>query len=250
MPDPALGQVVASVWENVIGKKPSDNIFNSRALFYFLGEKGFKEEADGGRLIEFSLEYAENTTFKSYSETEELDTTRIDVYDAARFEWKINAGTVVYSDLEKLRAAASSRKFDVIAGKLENGKNSHIATMNRQAFSDGTGNGSKDIAGLQLLISTTPTTGTVGGISRATYSFWRNKQTSGAQTAADFDNLRASMRSVFNQCSNGGTEFAPTAWITRGRCSRGTSRCSWPMNATPKMAPRIAEAMPGSTTTR
>mgnify|MGYP001603563785 CR=1 FL=1 len=214
MADPALGQVVASVWENVIGKKPSDNIFTSRALFYFLGEKGFKEEADGGRLIEFSLEYAENTTFKSYSETEELDTTRIDVYDAARFEWKINAGTVVYSELEKLRAAAAARKFDVIEGKLENGKNSHVAAMNRQAFSDGTGNGSKDIAGLQHLISTTPTTGTVGGISRATWSFWRNKQTSGAQTAGDFDNLRASMRSVFNQCSNGGTEFAPTAWIT------------------------------------
>ena len=214
MPDVALGQLVASVWENVIGKKPNDNIFTSRALFHFLGEEGFKEEADGGRLIEFTLEYAENTTFKSYAETEELDTTRIDVYDAARFEWRINAGTVVYSELEKLRAAAGARKFNVIEEKLNNGKNSHIAAMNRQAFSDGTGNGSKDIAGLQLLIATAPTTGTVGGINRATYSFWRNRQTSGAQTSADFDNLRSSMRSIFNQCSNGGVEFAPTFWVT------------------------------------
>ena len=214
MPDVAIGQNAASVWEKVIGKKPNDNIFTSRALFHFLGEKGFKEEADGGRLIEFTLEYAENSTFKSYSETEELDTTRIDTYDAARFEWRINAGTVVYSELEKLRAAEGSRKFDLIAEKLENGKNSHISAMNEQAFSDGTGNGSKDLGGLQLLISTTPTTGSVGGINRATYSFWRNRQTSGAQTGADFDNLRASMRSIFNQCSNGGTEFAPTAWIT------------------------------------
>lgn len=214
MPDVNLGQQTATVWENVIGKKPNDNIFTSRALFYFLGEKGFKEEAGGGRLIEFTLEYAENSTFKSYSEMEELDTTRIDVFDAARFEWKINAGTVVVSELEKLRAAEGARKIDLIAGKLENGKNSHIAVMNRQCFSDGTGNGSKNIGGLQLLLATDPTTGTVGGINRATYSFWRSRQTSGAQTAADFDNLRSSMRSIFNQCSDGGVENAPTFWVT------------------------------------
>ena len=214
MADVNLGQVTASVWEKVIGKKPSDNIFTSRALFYFLGEKGFKESSDGGRLIEFSLMYAENTTFKSYAETEELDTTRVDVFDAARFDWKINAGTVVVSELERLRAMGDSAKFDVIAEKLENGKESHVAVMNRQCFSDGTGNSSKNIGGLQLLIATDPTTGTVGGINRATYSFWRNKQTSGAQTSAAFDNLRASMRSVMNQCSDGGVENAPTFWVT------------------------------------
>lgn len=214
MADPNIGQVAASVWEQVIGTKPSDNIFTSRALFYFLGEKGFKEEADGGRLIEFDLTYAENSTFKSYDEEETLDTTRINVFDAARFDWKINAGTVTYSELERLRAAAASRKFDVIAEKLENGKDSHIATMNRQAYSDGTGNGSKDIQGLQSIISTTPTTGTVGGINRAVFTFWRNRQTAGTKSSTAFDNLRASMRSVFNQCSDGGVENAPTFWVT------------------------------------
>lgn len=214
MPDPQLGQVAASVWESVIGKKPSDNIFTSRALFYFLGEKGFKEQTDGGRLIEHSLMYAENSTFKSYSETEDLDTTRVDVFDAARFEWKITAGTIVYSELERLRAAAASRKFDVIAEKLENGKESLIAAMNRQAWSDGTGNGGKDIGGMQLIISTTPTTGTVGGINGASFSWWRNRQNSGAQTSTAFDNLRSAMRTTFNQCSNGGVENVPTAWGT------------------------------------
>lgn len=214
MADPQLGQVAASVWESVIGKKPSDNIFTSRALFYFLGEKGFKEESDGGRLFEMSLMYAENTTFKSYSENEELDTTRVDVFDAARYEQKIIAGTVVYSELERLRAAAANRKFDVIAEKLENGKESHIAVLNRQAWSDGTGNGGKDVAGVQHVISATPTTGTVGGINRATFSFHRNRQNSGAQSAAAYDNLRSAMRTTFNQCSDGGVENAPTAWGT------------------------------------
>jgi hypothetical protein len=212
--DPNLGEVAATVWEKKFGKKPTDNIFKSNALFYFLGEEGFKEEADGGRLIEFGLEYAENTTFKSYGELETLDTTRISVFDAARFDWKINAGTVVYSELERLRAQAAAGKYDLIADKLDNGKNSHIATMNRQMWSDGTGNGSQDIGGVQLLISSTPTTGSVGQINRATFSFWRNQQTAGTKTTTAFDNLRASMRSIYNQCSRGGVEETPMSWIT------------------------------------
>ena len=115
MADPNLGELAASVWERKIGKKPTDNIFTSRNLFLGLGKDGFKESADGGRLIEFTLEYAENPNFHSYGEYDELDTTRVSVFDAARFEWKICAGTVVYSELERLRAQASGGNFELIA---------------------------------------------------------------------------------------------------------------------------------------
>src|SRR3990167_309729 len=214
MADVNLGQLAASVWEAKIGGKPTDNIFTSRALFYALGKGGFKEQADGGRLIEHTLSYAENTNFRSYGEFDELDTTRINTFDAARFEWKIAAGTVIYSELERLRAAAGNRKFDVIAEKLQNGKDSHIADLNRQMWSDGTGNSSQDIGGVQLLISTTPTTGTRGGISSVTWSFWRSRQKSGAKTSADFDNLRSSWTTTYNQCSLGGLKKKPTSVIT------------------------------------
>lgn len=214
MADPNIGQLAASVWEAKIGTKPTDNIFTSRALFYALNKKGFKEQADGGRLIEFTIAYAENTTFKSYGEFDLLDTTRIDVFDAARYEWKIAAGTVVYSELEQLRAQAGNRKFDVIAEKLENGKDSHIANLNRQMWGDGTGNNGKDIEGIQKIISTTPTVGTVGGINRATFAFWRNRQVTGSLTLTAFDNLRASFTSCYNQCSLGGLKKQPTSIIT------------------------------------
>ena len=225
MADPNLGQVTATVWEQVIGRTPNDNIFNSRAFFYSLsggGNPGLKkgvgfdgrDASAGGRVFDFTLEYAVNTTFKSYSEMETLDTTRIDVFDAARYDWKISAGTVVWSDLEELRAQADAGKIDLIASKLDNGKNSHINSMNTQLLSDGTGNGSKDMSGLKNIISTTPTTGTVGSINRANFAFWRNKQTSGAQTTSAFDNLRASMRSIYNQCSRGGLAEEPTAALT------------------------------------
>jgi len=214
MADINQGQLIASAWEKVIGKEPNDNIFTSRALFQALGEKGFKEEADGGRLIEFTLETSENSTFKSYDEMDTLDTTRINVFDCARYEWKTHAGTVVFSDLEKLRVQARSGKFDYVEEKLNNAKDSHIADLNRAAYGDGTGNGGKNIEGLSKLIPTTPTSGSVGQINRATYAFWRSRAASGAKTTTAFDNLRSSFRSVYNQCTNGGSEHAPSAILT------------------------------------
>ncbi|HEY3220329.1 MAG TPA: phage major capsid protein [Gemmatimonadales bacterium] len=211
MADPAIGQVAASVWEAKIGKKPTDNIFNSRALFYAMGSDGFKEDVSGGRLFEFTLEYAENTTHQMQGEMDNLDTTRIDVFDAARYNQKIAAGTVVYSELERLRNLGDGAKFDVIAGKLANGKNSHSALLNRQMWGDGSG--PNDIDGIQKLISITPTTGSVGGINGSTFTWWRNRQASGAKTSTAFDNLRPALTSVHNQCSLGGTENKPTALV-------------------------------------
>lgn len=206
------GQVVATVWENKLGGKPRDNVFTSRALFYALGSKGFKEQVDGGRLIEFNVEYAENSTNGMIGELDELDTTRIDVFDCARYDWRIAAGTIVFSDLEELRAAASSGKIDLVAEKLENGRDSHIALLNRQCW--GAGSGANDIDGIQKLVSSAPTTGTVGGINRANFAFWRNKSADATKTTNQFDNLRAKYRNVYNSCSLGGVKMKPTVAIT------------------------------------
>jgi len=216
MADPYIGELAASVWDKKIGSKPNDVIFNSRALFYLLKDGGFQESADGGKTFEFGIEYAENGNFKSYGEWDTIDSDADTVFDAAQFTVKIHAGTVKYSELEKARNQAAAGKFDLIAAKLENGKNSAIANLNRSLFADGSGNGALDIDGLQKIIATDPTSGVVGGIDRATFAFWRNRQTSGAKSSSAFDNLRASMRTVYGLCRGGGSgvETAPKSWIT------------------------------------
>ena len=209
MPDPALGQLVASVFEKVVGDKPTDNVFTSQALLNLLkGGSGFKG-IDGGRVIEETLEYAENTTFKSYSDLETLDTTRVDVFDAARFEWKEIAGTIVISELEKARAQGSQAKFELAAAKVNNAKNTMMAVLNRQFYAVGTANGGKDIGGLALLVSSTPTSGTVGGIDRGSFAFWRNRQNSGANSGTAYNQLRGAMRTTYNQCSKGAAAEHP-----------------------------------------
>ena len=214
MADPNQGQVASTAWEAVMTDGPVDNVFTSQALLNLLGEDGFKEDSAGGRLFEATVEYATNPTFKSYGELEALDTTRADVFDAARFEQKIFAGTVVFSDLEELRNAVENRKIDVIKAKLKNGESSALEALDGMLFADGTGNGGKDLDGLSKVIPLDPTTGSVGGINAATFTFWRSRQTSGAKTSTAFDNLRSSMTSIFNQCSLGGTDRVPTGIVT------------------------------------
>jgi hypothetical protein len=192
VPDLNIGQIAATVWEKKIGKKPTDNIFNSRAFFFSLNKNGFKEVADGGRVFELGVEFAENTT-------------RIDTFDAARFDPKIAAGSVVFTELERLRAQARMGKYDLIEEKMENGKDSHIADLNRQFLGDGSA--ANDVDGVQYIISATPTTGTVGGINAGTFSVWRNRQNSGAQSV-----------SAYNQCSLGGIKNTPR-WVCTGRAS-------------------------------
>lgn len=203
MADPNVGVTIAASWNALVNDTPEDNIFPDNWLLNRLKNGDGFLPVDGGDIITASLEYAVNGTVTSYSDTEAISTTRQDVFDRAQYSWKEYAGTVMQSELENAINQGSARKFPLLASKLKNLKNSFDRLFDIDLHSDGTGNSSKQIGGLQALILTTPTTGTTGGINRANFSFWRNQQASGAKTTSAFDNLRASWRSIYNQCSNG-----------------------------------------------
>jgi hypothetical protein len=203
MPTPNDGVTIAASWNALVNDTPEDNIFEDYWLLNRLKNgEGFKS-IDGGDVITASLEYATNATVAWYSDTETLSTTRQDVFDRAEFGWKECAGTVLQSELESAINQGSAKKFDLLDSKLKNLRSSLDSLVNTAMYSDGTGSGSKEIGGLRHLVATDPTTGTVGGINRANFTFWRNQQASGIKTTSAFDNLRAVMRSQYNLASNG-----------------------------------------------
>lgn len=74
-------------------------------------------------------------------------------------------------------------------------------------YSDGTGDGGKQIGGLQLLVADTPTN-TVGGIDRNTAigAFWKNisfDATTDGSTAATSANIQGYMNNVYSQLVRG-----------------------------------------------
>jgi len=60
-------------------------------------------------------------------------------------------------------------------------------------FLDGTGNGGKNLDGLAAAVAASPTSGTYGGINRATWTFWQNQITTGTTTTPGSTNILAKM---------------------------------------------------------
>lgn len=214
MPDPNRGQRASANWELVVKTKPEDQIHND---YWLLNQFSQNENAgfvgkSGGDFIVCPIEYALNTTVQSYSDTDTFSTARVDVFDRLEAEWKEYIGTAVMSYLERDRNAGEGMAFDLLPAKLESLRKSERGKLNTDMYGDGTGNGGKNLTGLAALVSDTPTTGTVEGINRATFSFFRNQQTSGAGT--NFNALRAAMGLIYNLCSNGVAEDHPSFGVT------------------------------------
>jgi hypothetical protein len=207
------GQNVAFAWEAYVGLDPVDNIFQRHWLLEQLRSNGSFEKQNG-TVIRHNLEYALNPNVKWMSEMETVTVFRPDTFDNAEYSWKFIGGDVPMTDFERDISAGGAGKFDVEAKKLDNLKNTMEERLNTSMFSDGTGTSSKEAGGLQLLVSTTPTTGTVGLIPRATYSFWRNQATTATKTSTPGDNLLAAMTSIYNLCSNGIGKENPTFGVS------------------------------------
>ena len=212
---------IAASWNALVNSAPEDNTFADYWLLNTLKQGASFDSVDGGDEITASLMYAQNGTVGFYSDTEPIPTSRSDVFDRAEYAWKEIAGTVLQSDLEDAINQGSAKKFDLLDKKLMNLRSSLDSSIDTSLFSDGTASSGKEFGGLQLLISITPTTGTVGAINAANFAFWRNQQASGAQSSSAFDNLRATMRSVYNSSSNGVAGKHPKYAVTTQTVMQG-----------------------------
>jgi hypothetical protein len=173
MASPNLSEIITTTLRNRTGKL-ADNVTKNNALLFRLKQKGRVKPASGGRTIVQELEYAENGTFMYYSGYETLNVQTSDVFTAAEFDWKQAAVAVTISGLEQLQNASDERVIDLLESRIGNAERTMSNNIATGMYADGTGSSGKEIGGLQLLVADTPTSGTVGGISRTTYSFWQN----------------------------------------------------------------------------
>lgn len=154
----------------------TENITTGEALFWQLNQKGRVVELPGGESILEPLMYAENAQVGSYKGADTLPIVAQEVIDAAKFDWKQIAGTMLYTGLEEFQNSGSKvRMVNLIQGKMQNLELSLQLGINAQMFSDGTGNGGKDITGLNLAVEDGTAWSTYGGIDSNANSFWRNQ---------------------------------------------------------------------------
>ena len=202
-PSSTLTEIVTTTLRNRTGKL-ADNVTKNNALLYRLRRRGNVKTVSGGRTIVQELEYAENGTFKRYSGYEALNISPSDVFTGAEFNYAQAAVAVSISGLEQLQNNGEEAIIDLLESRIKNAEKTLVNNIALDCYSDGTADGGRQIGGLALLVSATPSTGIVGGIDASTSigAFWRNTKFSavtdggGAATSA---NIQSYMNRVYVQ---------------------------------------------------
>jgi len=170
-----ITDIVATTIENRSGVM-ADNVTDNNALLQRLKSKGKVKPFSGGDVIlqELSYEDANTNNANSYSGYETLDVTPNSPITASRWDIKQYASAVSMSGLEMLQNAGKEQIIDLLDGRMEIAESQLTNLISTDVYGDGTTNSGKALTGLQAIIADTPTSGTVGGIDRATWSFWQN----------------------------------------------------------------------------
>jgi hypothetical protein len=202
MASPNLSELVTTTLRKRQGTL-ADNVSKSNALLAKVSARGNIDMVDGGRTIVRELEYAENSTFGYYSGYETLNISPSDVLSAAEYSWKQAAVNVSWSGLEnRIQNAGSEQSIRLVASRIKNAEKTMANQISVGIYSDGTGSAGKQITGLQSQVADTPTTGIVGGINRASFSFWQN-QTVTITSSDNTSELAADMRTLWSACTRG-----------------------------------------------
>jgi len=202
-PSTTLTEIVTTTLRNRTGKL-ADNVTKNNALLMRLRKRGNVKTVSGGRTIVQELEYAENGTFKRYSGYEALNISPSDVFTGAEFNYAQAAVAVSISGLEQLQNSGEDAIIDLLESRIKNAEKTLVNNIALDCYSDGTADGGRQIGGLALLVSGTPTTGVVGGIDASTTvgSFWRNTAFSAVTNggaAATSANIQSYMNRVYVQ---------------------------------------------------
>jgi len=203
----AITDIIATTIQSRSGEL-ADNLTNNNALLKRLKSKGNVRPFSGGNVILEEIMYNDPNTnnANSYSGYEVLNIAPDSPISAAQYSITQYADSVTMSGLEMLQNSSKEAIIDLLDGRMQVSEARLINRIGSDIYGDGTGNGGKNITGLAAAIPDDPTTGTYGGINRATWSFWQSKKYSGTTdggAAVAYTNIQKYMTSLAIQLVRG-----------------------------------------------
>ncbi len=174
----------------------ADNVSNGNTAFRYMKMKGARKLSGGDTILE-ELMYA-SANGGSYSGTDPMDITVPEGISAAEFNWKQYYATIPITGTEKIRNAGPQKVQSLLEARTKQAEIKLINDLGSHFYLDGTGNSGKNMLGLAAICDTAPTTGTLGGINRANYTFWRNytNTSAGSFASAGLSAISTAIRSL------------------------------------------------------
>jgi len=168
-----LSELQATTFEHR-EKKPSDMVSDNSPLLHMLRKKGRVTVINGGREIWEDIRYAQNSYVQNIDASEEITIGYNQTITGFQYAPKIIVVPVVINDLERAQNQGEAEFLNLLAQRNDTADDSLYNEVESQLQGDGTGSGGKDFAGIQSYIVTSVTSGSYGGLSRASYSSIRN----------------------------------------------------------------------------
>jgi hypothetical protein len=170
----AISDIIATTIQSRTGEI-ADNVTKNNALLSRLQNRGNIKKFGGGNVILQELSFQANGNAGWYSGYDLLPIAAQDVISAAQYDIKQAACPITISGLDQLQNNGKEQIIDLMEARVSVGESSMSNLVAQGIYSDGTAAGGKQIDGLLKQVSQAPATGIVGGIDRATWTFWRNQ---------------------------------------------------------------------------
>lgn len=197
--------VIETVLHSTLEKSRKKLMFaavKANAFYAYAMANGKVEYEDGGREISNPLIFGRNPNVTSYEYYDTLPISQTNEFNTARYGWGRVAGSVIISEQEIDENRGASEIFKILKGKMQALEESIKEKFQTYLYGAGTG---KDPNGLALCIPDDPTTGSLGGINRASEPQWRTmvKDYSGSLThqniEEEFDDILLDMKQGKNE---------------------------------------------------
>jgi len=177
-----------------------DNISAKTALLYRLKDMGAIIKTGGKPHLRFNI-LKELPTTIGYSDLETLTPVRGNPVTSCIYEWKQLTCPVQISGLDIIKTG-DNQAIDLLELFIQTAEVSMrdgIGGSSVGIFSDGSETELRKITGLQNMLTSSTTTGTVGNISRVTETSWRH-QSENVSSAFDTNGLNR-FRTLYRECS-------------------------------------------------
>lgn len=177
MADVGLGQLVTATGRRR-SKKAKDAVRDNLPVMTHMEAAGGVRRVSGGRTIVEEALSDQNDTVNWVGASGRASLAENNVLDAAEFGWYYMLGSVVFSLAEQYQNSGAEQYIPLISSKFKVLESTQMNKFHEGLLSAGTSVGGLQMAGLASHVSTTPTTGTVGGIARtSTDAAWFRNST-------------------------------------------------------------------------
>lgn len=200
MANPNYSEILATTLKNYRAKL-EDNVFGAKVLLWVLKSTGSIVNKDGGTHIVVPLIYAGAPNVGSYSDDDVFATAANGGISAAEFTWAQYYGLVSFTGIELSKNKGREQLLSLMKSRLQQVELTMADGINTMLWGDGSGNSGKDFMGIAGIVSASdPSVGDLGGIDRATYTYWR----ASTKAATTVNTLAlADMSNIYNTASSG-----------------------------------------------